>query len=119
MRYILCLKRFKLTGCAVYKLCFFVPVENVEKVRLACFNAGAGKLGDYDCCAWQVLGQGQFRPLAGSQPHMGQQDRLEAVAEYKVEMVCADDVIGAAVEALKAAHPYETPAYEVFRLEDF
>ena len=53
-----------------YKLCFYVPVSHVEQVKQAIFQAGAGHIGDYDCCAFQVLGHGQFRPLDGSQPFL-------------------------------------------------
>lgn len=101
----------------MFKLCFFVPVDYVEATKVAVFAAGGGKIGDYDCCAWQVLGQGQFRPLSGSQPFLGQQGELEQVEEFRVEMVCEDDLIADAVAALKSAHPYEEPAYEVLRLE--
>lgn len=100
----------------MYKLVFFVPEEHLEAVKAACFSAGAGRIGRYDCCAWQVLGQGQFRPLQGSQPHLGQLEVLEAVAEYRVEMVCEDALIKAVVLALRRAHPYEEPAYDVYPL---
>ena len=103
----------------MYKLCFFVPESHRDTVKQALFAAGAGKIGDYDCCAWQTLGEGQFRPLAGSQPFIGQADQIEVVAEWKVEMVCANELIQQAVNALKQAHPYEEPAYEVLRLADF
>ncbi|MEH6542063.1 MAG: hypothetical protein V7748_18580, partial [Halopseudomonas sp.] len=53
----------------MYKLCFFVPASHVEQVKQAVFAAGAGRLGNYDSCSWQVLGQGQFRPLSGSEPY--------------------------------------------------
>jgi hypothetical protein len=101
----------------MYKLAFFVPASHVEAVKSAVFATGAGRIGDYDCCAWQTLGQGQFRPLVGSQPFIGQTGIVETVAEYKVEMVCADACLRAAVAALRAAHPYEEPAFEVIRLE--
>jgi hypothetical protein len=103
----------------MYKLAFFVPPSHVEQVKSALFAAGAGRIGAYDCCAWQVLGQGQFRPLDGSQPFMGQSGQIEQVQEWKVELVVADDLIQPAVAALKLAHPYETPAYEVYKLADF
>lgn len=103
----------------MFKLCYFVPDTHVEQTKSALFEAGAGRIGDYDSCAWQCLGQGQFRPLDGSQPFLGQQGALEVVAEYKVELVCEDALIEAAVAALKSAHPYEEPAYEVYRLEAF
>ncbi len=99
------------------KLCFYVPSTHVEHVKTAVFNAGAGRIGDYEHCSWQVLGQGQFCPLAGSNPFIGAQDQLETVEEYRVEMVCDDALIGAAVAALREAHPYEEPAFDVTRLE--
>jgi len=103
----------------VYKLAFFVPDSHVETVKTAVFEAGGGRIGDYDHCAWQVLGQGQFRALDGSQPSIGQIGQVEVVQEWKVELVVADELIKAAVAALKLSHPYETPAYEVWQLEDF
>ncbi|MFL1465192.1 NGG1p interacting factor NIF3 [Marinobacter sp. DUT-3] len=101
----------------MYKLCYFVPETHLEQTKAALFEAGAGRIGDYDCCAWQCRGQGQFRPLDGSQPFLGQQGELEVVDEYKVELVCKDELIGEALEAFKKAHPYEEPAYEVYRME--
>ena len=102
----------------MYKLAFFVPPSHVEQVKSAVFAAGAGRIGAYDCCAWQVLGQGQFRPLDGSQPFIGQTGQIEQVQEWKVEMVVADDLVQQAVAALKHSHPYETPAYEVWKLAE-
>jgi len=99
-----------------YKLCFYVPVPQVETVKNALFAKGAGKIGNYDCVAWQTLGQGQFRPLAGSNPHLGEQGKIETVEEYKVEMVCAADIIKVVIKTLIHAHPYEEPAYDVFPL---
>ena len=102
----------------MYKLCFYVPDSHVEVVKQAVFAAGGGRIGAYDNCAWQVLGQGQFRPLAGSQPFLGGQGVLESVEEWKVELVVADELIHGAVKALRQSHPYETPAFEVWRLSD-
>ena len=101
----------------MYKLCFFVPDSHLESVKDALFEAGAGRIGNYDRCCWQVLGQGQFRPLPGSNPHIGSTGALERVEEWKVELVVEKSLIRDTVAALKAAHPYETPAYEVHRLE--
>ena len=103
----------------MYKLCFFVPENNLEAVKEALFSMGAGQIGDYDSCCWQVLGQGQFRPLSGSTPHIGSQGQVERLAEWKVEMVCEDSLISETVEALKQVHPYEEVAYEVYKLADF
>jgi hypothetical protein len=103
----------------VYKLAFFVPASHVDVVKAAVFAAGGGRIGDYDHCAWQTLGHGQFRPLDGSQPFLGQTGQVEVVEEWKVELVVADDLIAQVVAALRQSHPYETPAYEVWRLADF
>ncbi|MFI7856738.1 NGG1p interacting factor NIF3 [Pseudomonas promysalinigenes] len=102
----------------MYKLAFFVPASHVEEVKAAVFAAGGGRIGGYDHCAWQTLGQGQFRPLDGSQPFLGQTGQVEMVEEWKVELVVADDLIDQVVAALRQSHPYETPAYEVWRLHD-
>ena len=103
----------------MYKLAFFVPASHVEVVKAAVFAAGGGRIGDYDHCAWQTLGQGQFRPLDGSQPYLGQTGQVEVVEEWKVELVVADDLITQVVAALRQSHPYETPAYEAWRLAEF
>lgn len=103
----------------MYKLAFFVPVEDAEPVKEAVFASGAGRIGDYEACCFQTRGTGQFRPLAGADPHIGRVGDLERVEELKVELVCRDARIRDAVAALKAAHPYEEPAYEVWKLEDF
>lgn len=102
----------------MYKLVFFVPEDYVESVKTAVFATGAGKIGDYDSCAWQTLGQGQFRPLQGSDPFIGQQGELERVNEYRVELVCQRHLINAALDALRQAHPYEEPAYDVWQLAE-
>lgn len=102
----------------MYKFCFYVPQTHLEPVKQAVFAAGAGRIGDYDSCCWQTLGQGQFRPLEGSNPFLGQQGWIEQVSEYKVEMVCEDHLIEAAIQALIESHPYEEPAYDVTLLEE-
>ncbi len=102
----------------MYKICFYVPENAVEIVKQALFEAGAGKIGNYDSCCWQVLGTGQFRPLEGSSPAIGERGIIETVSEYRVKMVCEDEVIKNVVEALRKSHPYEEPAYDVIELED-
>lgn len=100
----------------MYRLSFYVPAADADKVKQACFDAGAGSIGDYDQCCWQTLGQGQFRPLTGSNPAIGVHGQLETLPELRVEMVCDEDHIRSAVAAMKAAHPYEEVAYGVERL---
>ena len=102
----------------VYKLCFYVPEDHAEAVKTAVFQAGAGRIGNYDCCSFQVRGQGQFRPLEGSNPYIGGQDEIETVDEFRVEMICAEEHLRAAISALRLAHPYEEPAIDLWKLED-
>lgn len=99
------------------KIEFYVPETHLEQVKGAMFSVGAGRVGDYDCCAWQTLGQGQFRPLEGSNPFLGNHGQVESVNEFKVEMVCTLELKAAVIAALKSAHPYEEVAYCVIRIE--
>jgi hypothetical protein len=101
----------------IIKLEFYVPETHLEEVKTALFEAGAGRIGDYDCCCWETLGNGQFRPLDGSKPFIGEQGRIEVVSEYKVEMVCPAELIEKIVNTLKEAHPYETPAYDYWEVK--
>jgi structural hemagglutinin/hemolysin toxin protein RtxA len=103
----------------MYKICFYVPPTHIEPVKNALFNAGAGKIGNYSCCSWQTLGEGQFMPLENSEAFIGEINQLETVSEYKIEMVCEAAHIVNAIEALKKFHPYDEPAYHVFRIEAF
>jgi structural hemagglutinin/hemolysin toxin protein RtxA len=103
----------------MYKITFNVPATHVELVKEAMFAAGAGTIGPYRACAWQVLGEGQFMPLEGSEAFIGQKNQLEKVPEYKVEMVCEQQFILEVIAALKFSHPYEQPGYFVVKMEDF
>lgn len=103
----------------MYKLTVFVPDDYLEQVKTALFDAGAGKIGNYSHCCWQILGQGQFMPLAGNQAFIGVTNQLETVIEWRVEMIVAKEKIQTVIQSLKQAHPYETPAYEVIKLEVF
>ena len=102
----------------MYKLTVFIPEEALESVKSALFAAGAGTIGHYQYCCWQVKGTGQFMPLVGSCPDIGVQDRLETVEEWRVEMVVDKERMVEVITALKQAHPYETPAYDVIEVLD-
>lgn len=95
----------------------YVPESHLESVKAALFAAGAGRIGNYDSCCWQTKGTGQFRPLENSNPFLGKQGAVERVDEWKIELVCEESLLPKVLEALKAAHPYETPAYLVLRSE--
>ncbi|WFF39649.1 NGG1p interacting factor NIF3 [Moraxella nasibovis] len=100
----------------MYKFIGYIPESAVETVKTALFDAGAGQIGDYSHCSWQVLGLGQFKPLKGANPAIGEIDKVEYVSEWRVETVVPDARLAAVIEAYKQAHPYEMPAYEVFEM---
>ena len=103
----------------MYKVTFYVPETHLENVKKAMFSAGAGTIGNYEQCAWQVKGQGQFKSLSGSNPFLGEIDKLEYVDEYRVEMVVENSKIKWVIQALKESHPYETPAFDVLQLVEY
>ena len=79
---------------------------------------GLGKIGNYECCSFETLGKGQFKPIKNANPTIGSIDVLEVLQEYKVEIICPDALIHNAVRTLKEVHPYEEVAYEVFKMQD-
>jgi dinuclear metal center YbgI/SA1388 family protein len=95
------------------KLVVFVPVEHAMRLVDALAAAGAGRIGDYERCAWTTDGVGTFRPLPGAEPSVGSVGRVESVAETRVEMVVPAPRRGDVVAALRAAHPYEEPAFDL------
>jgi hypothetical protein len=98
----------------MHAIVVYIPQSHLEAVKTAMFQAGGGRIGNYDCCAWSVLGEGQFRALEGANPFLGELGKIETVAEYRVEMVCESGVVKKVLDAMKATHPYETPAFLVF-----
>ncbi|NGP06794.1 Nif3-like dinuclear metal center hexameric protein [Rhodococcus sp. 14C212] len=103
---------------AVDKWVVLVPADSTETVRAALFDAGAGRLGNYRECSWTTSGTGQFRPGAGADPAVGTVGELERVAEDRIEVVAPRSVRGRVLAALRAAHPYEEPAFDVLELAD-
>lgn len=100
----------------LYKFIGYVPEANLEKVKAALFKAGAGQLEGYSHCSWQVLGLGQFKPLKGANPSIGEIDKIEYVPEWRVETVVPADKLSLVVASYKRTHPYEVPAYEVYEM---
>lgn len=97
-----------------YTLAVFVPETHSEPLRLALAEAGAGRLGNYDHCSFTNPGEGRFRPLDGAQPWLGQVDQLEIAREERVQMVVHKADLPRVLSAMRAAHPYEEPAYDLF-----
>ncbi len=102
----------------MYILVTYVPETHIEQVKTALFAAGGGAIGNYSSCSWQVKGQGQFKPGAGSDPFLGKREQLEKVDEYRLELVCSDEKAPEVAQALKSAHPYEEPAYHFVKAEE-
>ena len=97
-----------------FKLVWFVPPAHLHATRDAVFAAGAGWVGGYSRCSWATLGEGTFRGGEGTSPAVGEAGRDETVAEYRVEVVVPAEKLDAVVEALRRAHPYEEPAFDVY-----
>ncbi|MHC5086171.1 MAG: Nif3-like dinuclear metal center hexameric protein [Planctomycetota bacterium] len=98
-----------------YKIITFVPQNDVNKVANALYVAGAGAIGNYSHCGFQSDGIGTFKPLAGSNPTIGKRGKVETVSEIKLETVVPSDKVAGVLAALRASHPYETPAFDVFQ----
>jgi dinuclear metal center YbgI/SA1388 family protein len=98
------------------KLVVFVPIEQADALRAAITRAGAGAVGDYDSCTFTSTGEGRFRPLDGANPAIGRVGEVEVVQEARVESVFRRHLRREIVAAMRAAHPYEEPAYDVLEL---
>ncbi|ETW23368.1 Nif3-like dinuclear metal center hexameric protein [Mycobacterium gastri] len=98
------------------KWVIYVPREHADAVRTAVFDAGAGHIGDYSHCSWSVAGTGQFLALEGASPAIGAVGAVEQVAEDRVEVVAPARARAAVRAAMRAAHPYEEPAFDIFTL---
>lgn len=100
------------------KIAFFVPASHQTVVEEALFAVGCGRLGNYEKCAYHVEGQGSFKPLENATPFIGSCGQLEKVDEARVEMVFPGHLQHRVIEALYANHPYEEPAFDIYRLEN-
>jgi hypothetical protein len=99
-----------------FKLVYFVPEEARDTTRDAIFAAGGGRIGDYERCSWYTRGTGTFLAGEGADPAVGEVGEEEHVPEFRVEVVVPEEALGAAVDALRAAHPYEEVAFDVYPL---
>jgi hypothetical protein len=103
---------------ASYKLVWFVPAESLDATREAVFEAGAGQIGDYERCSWYTAGTGTYLGGETTDPTIGESGREEHVPELRVETVVPEYRLDDVVAALRDAHPYEEPAYDVYPLAD-
>ena len=98
------------------KLIVFVPPEALDVVRDALFAAGAGRIGAYERCSWYTEGTGTFLGGAGTDPVVGEPGREERVTELRLETVFPAELHEDVIAALRRAHPYEEPAFDVYEL---
>ena len=98
------------------KIVVFVPEKDLGKVAEAMFAAGAGQIGQYSQCSFRLPGTGTFFGSDASNPTLGQKERREEVGEIRLEMVCPEEAVNRVVAALRKAHSYEEPAYDVYNL---
>jgi len=101
-----------------YKLVVFIPIESAAKVSNAVFAAGGGIIGNYSKCGFGVEGTGSFLPLKGAKPAIGKKGKIEAVPEIRFETIVPAEKLDDVIAAMKKAHPYETPAFDCYRLYD-
>ena len=94
----------------------FVPREALDAVREALFAAGAGRIGNYEHCSWYTEGTGTFLGGEGTSPSVGQAGREERVAELRLETIFPAERQDEVVAALRRAHPYEEPAFDMYEL---
>jgi putative NIF3 family GTP cyclohydrolase 1 type 2 len=94
----------------------FVPVQDADAVREAMFGAGAGQIGDYSHCSWSVRGIGQFLPHDGASPAVGSVGSVERVSEDRVEVIAPSQLRAHVLAAMRTAHPYEEPAFDIVAL---
>lgn len=102
---------------ALYKLVTFVPTSHFEPVRKALAEAGAGRIGNYEACAFATQGMGYFRPSDMARPFIGEPGKLESAEELRLEVEVARWDLPRVLAALRAAHPYEEVAYDVYPVE--
>lgn len=101
-----------------YKLIVNVPLTHADAVREALSKAGAGCFGTYDNCSFSIRGTGRFMPGAQANPYIGKAHQLEIVEEEQIQVDVLYEDMKAVLAALKSAHPYEEPGYEIYQMAD-
>lgn len=100
------------------KITVGVPPKDADKVRMAIGETGAGKIGKYSFCSYTVTVVGRFKPEEGAEPYIGEVGILEEVEEERIEVTCDKDKAKEVVSVIRANHPYEEPAIDIFPLLD-
>ncbi|TLM87130.1 hypothetical protein [Pseudarthrobacter sp. NamE5] len=103
----------------LHALVIYVPRSHTEQVLAAIGDAGAGKVGKYSRCSFVTPGTGRFTPQEGAEPYLGRVGQPEQAAEDRIECVVDQALLAGVVAALRAAHPYEEPAFMSWQVEDW
>lgn len=101
-----------------FKIIVHTPLTHSDIIRKALGDIGAGKIGNYDFCSFSYIGTGRFRGNENSNPTIGKVGQLEEVEEEVIEVVVQESILKSVIQKLKEVHPYEEPAYEVYKLEN-
>jgi dinuclear metal center YbgI/SA1388 family protein len=112
------LKILKAAKDSLVKLVFFVPPDHAEKVRKSIFDAGAGVIGEYDMCSFNMEGTGTFRGSANTNPFLGKKEEYHSEKEIRVETILPCVLQEKVVSAMLASHPYEEVAYDLYPLKN-
>ena len=100
------------------KFVVFVPISHADAVRQALSEAGAGKIGNYDFCSFSSRGTGRFRGNEKTNPAIGKAGKYEAVEEERIDTVVPREILRQVIEKVKAVHPYEEVAFDIYPLEN-
>lgn len=100
----------------LFKVAVFVPISHIESVRDAMANSGGGFIGNYSHCTFNTKGTGTFKPREGTNPYIGEINKLEFVDEVKIETIVEEPHLDNLIESMIKAHPYEEVAYDVYNL---
>jgi len=122
----LLMSKLGVTGCrilvprsgALVKLTVFCPVDHADRVRQAIFDAGAGQIGNYDCCSFNMAGEGTFRASEAANPFVGEKNVIHVEPEVRIEVILPGHLEKQVVDAMIAAHPYEEVAYDLYALHN-
>lgn len=100
------------------KIVCFCPTDHLNNLQKAIFEAGAGHIGDYDSCSYYTDGKGTFKALPGSNPFVGKHNTIHHENEYRLETIVPEYLVSNVVTAIHSAHPYEEPAYDIYKLQN-
>jgi dinuclear metal center YbgI/SA1388 family protein len=103
---------------SLFKLVVYVPLSHQHVVREAILNAGAGHIGNYSHCSFNLYGTGTFKPLEGANPYIGKQGEIEKVNEAKIETIVEESKLNIVLKEMFKAHPYEEVAYDIYPLKN-